>query len=451
MRLFGTDGIRGVANRFPMSVEVALRVGKALTAILSRERGRPRILVGKDTRLSGYMFETALVAGICSMGGEAILLGPIPTPGIAFLVRDMRADAGIVISASHNPFEDNGIKIFGPDGYKLSDPLEEEIERLVLDEAEPQGPTGEGIGRAMRMVDALGRYLVFLKKTFPQHLDLKGLKVVVDCANGAAYRIAPMLFWELGAEVIPLGDEPNGVNINQGCGALYPERMARAVAAYGADLGLALDGDGDRVILADRKGRIIDGDHVLAFCGLEMARRGTLRGGAVVATVMSNMGLERALEEEGIKVIRTKVGDRYVVEEMLRGGYNLGGEKAGHVVFLDHTTTGDGLLTALQVLAILREEGRDMTEVAEAMVPFPQIQRAVRVREKPPLEEIPGFMETLKGAEEALKGRGRVVVRYSGTEPLLRIMVEGEDPVEIGEIAEALSRIARTHIGEVGA
>lgn len=448
MKLFGTDGIRGVANRFPMSVEVALKVGKALTAILSREGGRPRILVGKDTRLSGYMFETALVAGICSMGGEAILLGPVPTPGIAFLVRDMRADAGIVISASHNPFEDNGIKIFGPDGYKLSDALEEEIERMVLAGDERQGPTGEGIGRAMRMVDALGRYLVFLKRTFPQHLDLKGLKVVVDCANGAAYRIAPLLFWELGAEVIPMGDEPNGTNINRDCGALYPERMAKAVVAYGADLGLALDGDGDRVILADRKGRVIDGDFILAFCGLEMAKRGALKGGAVVATVMSNLGLERALAREGIRVVRTKVGDRYVVEEMLKGGYNLGGEKAGHVVFLDHTTTGDGLLTALQVLAILRETGRDMAEVAEAIVPYPQVQKAVRVREKPPLEDIPGFLEALKGAEEALRGRGRVLVRYSGTEPLLRIMVEGEDPREIEEIAKTLSSIVQTQIGE---
>ncbi|RLA82438.1 MAG: phosphoglucosamine mutase [Deltaproteobacteria bacterium] len=451
MKLFGTDGIRGIANRFPMSVDVALKVGKALTHLLSQQRDHPRILVGKDTRLSGYMFETALVAGICSMGGEAILIGPLPTPGIAFLVRDMKADAGIVISASHNPFYDNGIKIFGPDGYKLPDELEGELERMVLEEGfEDLGPTGDRIGRAMRMVDALGRYLVFLKKTLPQDLDLKGLRIVLDCANGAAYRIAPMLFWELGAEVITLGTAPNGTNINDGCGALYPEKMARAVVAYGADMGLALDGDGDRVVLSDRRGQILDGDRILAICALQMADRGILKGNAVVATVMSNMGLDIALSRRGIRVLRTKVGDRYVVEEMKRGGYNLGGEQAGHIVFLDHTTTGDGLLTALQVIGIMRETGRDLSELAEVMTPLPQVRRDLRVSRKPPLEDIPGFLEAFREAEEALDGRGRVLVRYSGTEPVLRIMVEGEDRGQIEEMADRLYQIAKGHIGEGG-
>jgi len=451
VKLFGTDGIRGIANRFPMSVDVALKVGKALTHLLSQQRDHPRILVGKDTRLSGYMFETALVAGICSMGGEAILIGPLPTPGIAFLVRDMKADAGIVISASHNPFYDNGIKIFGPDGYKLPDELEGELERMVLEEGfEDLGPTGDRIGRAMRMVDALGRYLVFLKKTLPQDLDLKGLRIVLDCANGAAYRIAPMLFWELGAEVITLGTAPNGTNINDGCGALYPEKMARAVVAYGADMGLALDGDGDRVVLSDRRGQILDGDRILAICALQMADRGILKGNAVVATVMSNMGLDIALSRRGIRVLRTKVGDRYVVEEMKRGGYNLGGEQAGHIVFLDHTTTGDGLLTALQVIGIMRETGRDLSELAEVMTPLPQVRRDLRVSRKPPLEDIPGFLEAFREAEEALDGRGRVLVRYSGTEPVLRIMVEGEDRGQIEEMADRLYQIAKGHIGEGG-
>jgi len=451
VKLFGTDGIRGIANRFPMSVDVALKVGKALTHLLSRQRDHPRILVGKDTRLSGYMFETALVAGICSMGGEAILIGPLPTPGIAFLVRDMKADAGIVISASHNPFYDNGIKIFGPDGYKLPDELEGELERMVLEEGfEDLGPTGDRIGRAMRMVDALGRYLVFLKKTLPQDLDLKGLRIVLDCANGAAYRIAPMLFWELGAEVITLGTAPNGTNINDGCGALYPEKMARAVVAYGADMGLALDGDGDRVVLSDRRGQILDGDRILAICALQMADRGILKGNAVVATVMSNMGLDIALSRRGIRVLRTKVGDRYVVEEMKRGGYNLGGEQAGHIVFLDHTTTGDGLLTALQVIAIMRETGRDLSELAEVMTPLPQVRKDLRVMRKPPFEDIPGFLEAIKEAEEALDGKGRVLVRYSGTEPVLRIMVEGEDRGQIEGMADRLYQIAKGHIGEGG-
>jgi phosphoglucosamine mutase len=443
MRLFGTDGIRGVANRFPMSVEVALKVGKALTYLLSKQEKHPRILIGKDTRLSGYMFENALVAGICSMGGEAILLGPIPTPGIAFLVRDMRAQAGIVISASHNPFYDNGIKIFGPDGFKLPDHLEEEIEELVLDEDfDKEGPTGPDIGRARRMVDGLGRYLVFLKRTFPQELDLKGMRIVLDCANGATYKVGPVLFWELGAEVIPMEVEPDGLNINQGCGALYPEKMAQKVVEFGADLGLAFDGDGDRVIFSDRKGRIYDGDCIMALCGLEMAKRGGLKGNAVVATVMSNLGLDLCLKQQGIKVIRTKVGDRYVVEEMLRGGYNLGGEQAGHIVFLDHTTTGDGLITALKVLSILRENGKDLSDYCDLMKPFPQVRYDVKVREKVPLSELPELQDLISEAEKALSDRGRILVRYSGTEPVLRIMVEGEDKQLIHQIGLRLKECA---------
>jgi len=444
MRLFGTDGIRGVANRFPMSVEVALKVGKALTYLLSKEEPHPRILIGKDTRLSGYMFENALVAGICSMGGEAILLGPIPTPGIAFLVRDIRAQAGIVISASHNPFYDNGIKIFGPDGFKLPDHLEEEIEELVLDkDFDKEGPSGQDIGRARRMVDGLGRYLVFLKRIFPQELDLKGMRIVVDCANGATYKVGPTLFWELGAEVLPMEVEPDGLNINRGCGALYPEKMAQKVVELGADVGLAFDGDGDRVIFSDRKGRIYDGDCIMALCGLEMAKRGILKGKTVVATVMSNLGLDLCLKEHDIKVIRTKVGDRYVVEEMLQGGYNLGGEQAGHIVFLDHTTTGDGLLTALKVLSILRETGKDLSEYAGLIKPLPQVKCDVRVTKKVPLNELEELQRLISKSESLLSGRGRIVVRYSGTEPVLRIMVEGEDKEMIEEISCRLKECAQ--------
>lgn len=452
MRLFGTDGIRGVANRFPMSVEVALKVGQAVTALFKQREVHPRIVVGKDTRLSGYMFETALVAGICSMGGEALLVGPFPTPGIAFLVRDTRADAGVVISASHNPFYDNGIKVFSGDGFKLPDPLEDRIEQMVMKgDFGLEPPIGEDIGRAMRMEDAIGRYLVFLKKTFPQELDLKGVKLVVDCANGATYKIAPLLFWELGAEVIPLSDKPNGLNINEACGALYPERMAKAVVAYGADLGLALDGDGDRVIFSDRKGQVLDGDRIMAICAIEMAKKGSLKKNTVVATVMSNMGLDIALARHGIKVVRTKVGDRYVVEEMLKGGYNLGGEQAGHIVFLDYTTTGDGLLTALQLLLILRSKDKDLSDLTKVMEPYPQVKKDILVRSKPPLEEIPGFLDALREAERELEGKGRVVVRYSGTEPVLRLMVEGEDVGKISALAEGLADLIQRHIGEVGA
>jgi len=444
MRLFGTDGIRGVANQFPMSVEVALKVGKALTYLLSKQEKRPRILIGKDTRLSGYMFENALVAGICSMGGEAILLGPIPTPGIAFLVRDMRAQAGIVISASHNPFYDNGIKIFGPDGFKLPDYLEKEIEELVLDkDFDKEGPSGQDIGRARRMVDGIGRYLVFLKRTFPQELDLKGMKIVVDCANGATYKVGPTLFWELGAQVLPMEVEPDGLNINHQCGALYPEKMARKVVEVGADLGLAFDGDGDRVIFSDRKGRIYDGDCIMALCGLEMAKRGTLKGNTVVATIMSNLGLDLCLKQHGIKVIRTKVGDRYVVEEMLQGGYNLGGEQAGHIVFLDHTTTGDGLLTALKVLSILRETGKDLSEYSDLIKPLPQVKYDVKVKEKIPLDELEELQELIRESENFLSSRGRILIRYSGTEPVLRIMVEGEEEETIQEIARRLKECAQ--------
>ncbi|HEX16045.1 MAG TPA: phosphoglucosamine mutase [Deltaproteobacteria bacterium] len=451
MKLFGTDGIRGVANRYPMTAEVALKVGRATAWLFRREKGRCRVVVGKDTRLSGYMLETALVSGICSMGGEALLVGPLPTPGIAFITADMRADAGVVISASHNPFHDNGLKIFASDGFKLPDEVEEEIEELVLSgKIDDSGPTGDGIGRAARIDDAVGRYVVFLKKTFPTELTLDGLKIVVDCANGAAYRVAPTVLEELGAEVIPLGTEPDGLNINDGCGALHPEAMAEAVRRHGADLGFALDGDGDRVIFADEKGRVVDGDGVLAICALDMAQRGKLAGDTVVATVMSNMGLEVALMRHGLKLLRTRVGDRYVVEEMRRGGYNLGGEQSGHIVFLDHNTTGDGILTALQVLAIMRRSEIPLGELAEVMEPYPQVKRNVRVREKRPFNEVPGLMEEMAGIQERLQGRGRLLVRYSGTEPVLRIMVEGEDLEEITAMADGLVEIVQKEIGEGG-
>lgn len=450
-RLFGTDGVRGVANRHPMTVDVAMRIGKATAWLYKNEKGSCRVVVGKDTRLSGYMLETALVAGICSMGGEALLVGPLPTPGIAFITVDMRADAGVVISASHNPFFDNGIKVFASDGFKLPDEMEERIEELVAsDHLADRGPIGEGIGRAFRIEDAIGRYVVFLKKTFPPDLSLGGIKMVVDCANGAAYRVAPLVFEELGARVIPIGVEPDGLNINDGCGSLYPEAVARKVLEEEAELGVCLDGDGDRVIFVDGKGRVIDGDTIMAICATEMIAEGRLAKNTLVATVMSNMGLEVALERVGGRVVRTKVGDRYVVEEMRAGGYNLGGEQSGHIVFLDYNTTGDGIITALQLLAILCRRERPLEELARIMIPFPQVQRNVRVREKRDLSTIPGFEEKRREIDGRLRGRGRLLVRYSGTEPVLRIMLEGENREEIEAMADELASLVQKAIGEGG-
>uniref|UniRef100_A0A7C3UXM3 Phosphoglucosamine mutase n=1 Tax=Desulfobacca acetoxidans TaxID=60893 RepID=A0A7C3UXM3_9BACT len=438
-RLFGTDGVRGVANIYPMTAEMALQLGRALAYVIKYGPGRHRIVVGKDTRLSGYLLEYAITAGICSMGVDVLLLGPLPTPGIAFITHSMRADAGVVISASHNPYQDNGIKFFKGDGYKLPDEIEAHIERLITQQAlEEARPTATDIGQAFRIDDARGRYISYLKSTFPKELELDGLKIVVDCAHGATYRVAPEVFGELGAEIIPIGVRPNGRNINRLCGATHPEGMARLVTRYRADLGIAFDGDGDRCIVVDHTGRVVDGDRILAICALDMHRRQTLKRKTVVATVMSNLGLEVALKSHGLKLVRTQVGDRYVLEAMLKGGYNLGGEQSGHLVFLNHSTTGDGILTALRLLAVMLREQKPLAELANCMEVYPQVLLNLRVKERRDLGTVPQAQKAIQAAEKRLQGRGRLLVRFSGTEPLLRVMVEGDKPNEINEVAQEL-------------
>ncbi len=439
-KLFGTDGIRGRANRSPMTVETATALGRALASRMRAHGRTGRVLVGKDTRLSGYMFETALAAGVCSQGGRVLLSGPLPTPAIAFLTRSVRADAGVVISASHNPFEDNGLKVFGADGFKLPDEVEEELERAMEDtDWDQDAPDAPDLGMAVRVGDARGRYLEYLKATFPADLALDGLKVAVDCAHGAAYRTAPAVLQELGAEIVPLGIRPNGRNINDGCGALHPEHVAAAVEAQGADLGVALDGDADRVILADERGRVVDGDQMMAICGLMFHGDGRLAQDTVVATVMSNLGLEVALRRAGIRLLRTAVGDRYVVEEMRRSGYNLGGEQSGHLVFMDAGTTGDGMLAALQVLTVMVREQLPLSELAGVMQRYPQGLVNVLVREKRPVEALPTVAEAIRAAEAELSDRGRVVVRYSGTENKARVMVEAEDQASVDRWCRAIA------------
>jgi len=443
-RLFGTDGVRGVANTDPMTVETALALGQAAAHLFRGKNGRHKIVIGKDTRLSGYMFETALSAGICAMGGDVLLVGPMPTPGIAFLTHSMRADAGVVISASHNPYPDNGIKFFGRDGFKLPDDVEDRIESLMYGEhLKENRPPSPEIGKAQRIDDATGRYIVYLKSTFPANLSLERLRIVVDCANGAAYRIAPLVFAELGAEVIPIGISPNGVNINDQCGSLYPEVVAAKVREARADIGISLDGDADRVIVVDEKGGILDGDRLMAICAGEMSRKGQLAKHTVVATVMSNIGLELYLKERKIKLLRAPVGDRYVVETMRAGNYNFGGEQSGHLIFLDHATTGDGVLAALQLLGVMVESGRKVSELGRELAVFPQMLHNIRMKHRVPLESMKGFRKAQAEFEKALGGRGRIVVRYSGTEPLLRIMVEGENRDEVEAIVKALGEKAR--------
>ncbi|MBM4275439.1 MAG: phosphoglucosamine mutase [Deltaproteobacteria bacterium] len=440
-KLFGTDGVRGVANVFPMTGEVALQLGRALAYVIKYGPGRHRIVVGKDTRLSGYLLEYAIVAGICSMGVDALLLGPLPTPGIAFITSSMRADAGVVISASHNPYQDNGIKFFSGNGFKLPDELESQIEKLMTNpEVEEVRPIATEIGQAFRLDDARGRYISFLKSTFPKEMELDGLKIVVDCAHGATYRVAPEVFGELGAEVIPLGVRPNGRNINRMCGATHPQTMATLVKRHKADLGIAFDGDGDRVIMVDSEGRIVDGDRVMAICARDMLRRERLRRKTVVGTVMSNLGLEVALKGMGARLLRAPVGDRYVVEAMLKGGYNLGGEQSGHVVFLDQTTTGDGILTALRLLAVMLRENRPLAELARVMETYPQELINVRVNERKDLKTLAPARQAIQAAEKQLGDKGRLLVRYSGTELLLRIMTEGEDSQMIKQVAQDLAQ-----------
>jgi len=447
-RLFGTDGIRGVANVDPMTSETALRIGRALAYVFRHRPGRHKILIGKDTRLSGYMLETALASGVCSMGVDVLLVGPVPTPGIAFLTRSLRADAGVVISASHNPFQDNGVKVFSRDGFKLADEVEDEIESLVLDEKiDHLRPTATAIGKAFRVDDALGRYNVFVKNAFPRHLTLEGLKIVIDCAHGAAYKVAPEVLEELGAQVTAVGVEPNGENINRDCGALHPRHVQQLVRETGAQLGVALDGDADRALLVDETGTLVDGDAILAIAAEEMLRNGTLRRETLVSTVMSNLGLEMAIRHMGGRLVRTPVGDRYVVEEMLRGGYNLGGEQSGHVVFLDVNTTGDGLVTVLALLAIMLERQRPLSELKQVVQRYPQVLLNVKVRERRDLATIEPIARTMRQVEQALGETGRLLVRYSGTEPLVRVMVEGEDEQTVLAYGEEVAEIVRRHLG----
>ncbi len=443
-KLFGTDGVRGVANVDPMTSEVAMRLGRAVAHIFRESNRRHKVLIGKDTRVSGYMLETAMASGICSMGVDVLLVGPMPTPGIAFLTRSLRADAGVVISASHNPFQDNGIKFFARDGFKLPDAVEEEIESLVFDESiDHLRPTAGEVGKAFRIDDALGRYNVFAKNTFPRDRTLDGLKIVVDAANGAGYRVAPEVLEELGARVWTLGCDPDGENINDGCGALYPERLQKRVVEVGADLGIALDGDADRCLLVDEKGQLVDGDEILAIAAAHMDGTGSLRNAAVVATVMSNLGLEVALREKGIDLVRTPVGDRYVVEEMRRRNANLGGEQSGHIILLDNNTTGDGLITALGVLAIVVEAERPLSELSRVMTRFPQVLVNVKVRERRDVTADHSVAGVIREIEGGLGDRGRVLVRASGTEPLIRVMVEGEHEDEVRMHAEGIADAIR--------
>lgn len=438
-KLFGTDGIRGVANIYPMTTEIAMQVGRAIAFIVKNRNGRHRIVIGKDTRQSGYMLENALAAGICSMGVDVLLVGPLPTPGIAFITTSMRADAGVVISASHNPFQDNGIKIFSNDGFKLPDELEADIEELIFSQKMAAlRPVAEEVGQAKRIEDSKGRYIVFLKSIFPKKQSLDGLHIVLDCANGATYGVAPYVFEELGAKVTPLSINPDGKNINHNCGALHPEAMAEKVKEIGADIGIALDGDGDRLIVCDEKGRVVDGDHLMAICAKDLMKKRKLKKKTLVSTVMSNMGLEVAMKNMGGKMVRTQVGDRYVVEEMRKKGYSFGGEQSGHLVFLDHITTGDGNLAALCLLSIMQKRNKPMSELAGVMESFPQVLKNVRTSGKIDVNMVPDFQKTVSKMEKKLGKKGRILVRPSGTEPVIRVMVEGESEELINRMADEL-------------
>ncbi|MEQ9328835.1 MAG: phosphoglucosamine mutase [Rhodospirillales bacterium] len=443
-KYFGTDGIRGRANSHPMTADIALRVGQAAARQFRRGEHRHQVVIAKDTRLSGYMIEPALVAGFISMGMDVMLVGPMPTPAVAMLVRSLRADLGVMISASHNPYQDNGIKLFGPDGYKLSD----DVERAI--EADMESGAGdlcdsEKLGRARRLEDAPGRYIEYAKNTFPRGQRLDGLKIVIDCANGAAYKTAPAVLWELGAEVVPIGVSPDGTNINRFCGSTHPATMCEAVVTHHADLGIALDGDADRLIMADENGQIIDGDQLMGVIARGWQRAGMLAGGGIVATVMSNLGLERMLEGLGLELLRTKVGDRYVVDAMRAGGYNIGGEQSGHIILSDHSTTGDGLIAALQILAELGSTDRPVSEVCKAFETVPQLLTNVRFNGGRPLDEAIVKQAIAEGSERLGNG-GRLVIRPSGTEPLIRVMAEGDDAAlvsaVVGDIAGAIESVA---------
>lgn len=444
-KYFGTDGIRGRANAWPITPELAMKVAMSVGLAFRRGDHRHRVVIGKDTRLSGYMIETAMVAGFTAVGVDVFMTGPIPTPAVAMLTRSLRCDFGVMISASHNPYADNGIKIFGPDGYKLSDEIELEIEGLVDEDLSRRLAQSADLGRAKRIDGVQDRYIEFAKRTLPKNLSLTGLRVVVDCGNGAAYRVAPEALWELGAEVIRLGTEPDGFNINRDCGSTSPAALQKKVHEVRADVGIALDGDADRVIIVDEKAQIVDGDQLMAVVAETFAEEGRLSRPGVVATVMSNLGLERRLASLGIELVRTKVGDRYVVEEMRSGGYNVGGEQSGHIVLSDHSTTGDGLIAALQLLAVVKRSGRPVSEVCHRFEPVPQILKNVRVRGGRPLDD-ERVQATIRAGETRLAGSGRLVIRASGTEPLIRVMGEADDAMllhdVVEEIVDALGRVA---------
>ena len=450
-RLFGTDGIRGTANRFPVTPDVVLKVGQALGMLLrqmpGRQGGKRMVLIGKDTRLSGYMVEQALASGLNSMGVGVQLTGPLPTPGVGFLARNMRVDAGVIISASHNPYNDNGIKIFGADGFKIPDTMEREIERIVAEEDIAKHlADGDAIGRTRRIDDAAGRYIVYAKNSFPLNLSLEGLRVVLDCANGAGYKVAPAIFSELGADLVVIGDEPNGYNINDKTGALHPERMQEAVSKYRADVGISLDGDGDRVIMVDSRGEIVNGDHILAICALHLSKKKMLPQNTIVATQMSNVGLDIAMKKAGIYVVRTDVGDKNVVEAMRKQGYSLGGEQSGHIIHLDHSTTGDGCVAALNVLAVMKSEGKALADLKNIMEDVPQVLINTRVSKRKELSSIPGYQKMVEKVEGKLKGDGRLFVRFSGTEPVIRVLVEGRDKSEIGRLAEEVASFLQSEL-----
>lgn len=440
-KIFGTDGIRGSANSDPMTAEIALRVGMAAGRIFTRGAHRHSVVIGKDTRLSGYMLEPALAAGFIAMGMDVIFAGPMPTPAVAVLTRSLRADLGVMISASHNPFHDNGIKLFGPDGYKLSDDTEEQIESMIEADMQPDLAGSKDLGRAKRLDDSEGRYIEFVKNTFPKGLRLDGVKIVVDCANGAAYKVAPAALWELGADVVTYGVEPDGFNINQYCGSTDTRTMCRMVREHGADIGIAFDGDADRVLVADESGKLLDGDQLMATVAEAWHTAGRLQGGGIVATVMSNLGLEHYIHGLGLTMERTQVGDRYVVEHMRANGFNVGGEQSGHIVLSDYTTTGDGLIAALEVLSAMVQSDRKLSEVGRRFEPLPQILENVRFTGTPPLDNAT-VIKAVKSAEDRLGNTGRILIRKSGTEPLIRVMAEGEDAALVqGVVSEIVLAI----------
>lgn len=453
-KLFGTDGVRGVANIEPVTAETALKLGRAAAHIFAESRapsrtGRLKIVIGKDTRLSGYMLENAMVAGLTSLGCDALLIGPLPTPGVAYITRALRADAGIVLSASHNPYEDNGIKFFRHDGYKLDDEIEARIEHLVFSGGiEDIRPTATKIGKAYRIDDALGRYVEYAKQSFPRGLSLESLRIALDCANGAAYKSSPCILRELGADVIVSHNHPNGTNINGNCGSTHPAQIQKLVKETNAQVGITHDGDADRMLLCDENGEIVDGDEIMAIAAVDFLRRGCLQGGTLVATVMSNFGLDETLAAHGGRVLRTKVGDRYVIEAMLRDGHNVGGEQSGHMIFRDYATTGDGIVSALQILRIMAETGKPLGELKRVLKKYPQAQRNLRVKDKPPLETLPQVQGLLKEAESALNGKGRVLLRYSGTEPKIRLLIEGREQDVIDLHADRIAEALRSQIGE---